>query len=61
MFAVSAEETIDLARAHGLDVVHHTGREDPHGRPGVTWTHLGFRRGPRTGPPSGPRSGLALP
>ncbi|MFF8716795.1 class I SAM-dependent methyltransferase [Streptomyces sp. NPDC015184] len=43
MFPVSAEETISLAQGHGLDVVHETRREDPHGRPGVTWTYLGLQ------------------
>ncbi|MFJ2899695.1 class I SAM-dependent methyltransferase [Streptomyces sp. NPDC087218] len=43
MFPVSAEETISLARGHGLDVIHETRREDPHGRPGVTWTYLGLQ------------------
>ncbi|MGW1164331.1 class I SAM-dependent methyltransferase [Streptomyces sp. NPDC002550] len=43
MFPVTAQETIDLARGHGLDVLHHAQREDPHGRPGVSWTYLGFR------------------
>ncbi|MEV7503309.1 class I SAM-dependent methyltransferase [Streptomyces sp. NPDC093018] len=43
MFPVSAEETVALARAHGLDVIHEARREDPHGRAGVSWTYLGFR------------------
>ncbi|MER5500820.1 class I SAM-dependent methyltransferase [Streptomyces sp. NPDC002561] len=43
MFPVSAEETIGLARGHGLGVIHETRREDPHGRPGVTWTYLGLQ------------------
>ncbi|MFF3396138.1 class I SAM-dependent methyltransferase [Streptomyces sp. NPDC002669] len=43
MFPVSAEETISLARGRGLDVIHETRREDPHGRPGVTWTYLGLQ------------------
>ncbi|MFF8617609.1 class I SAM-dependent methyltransferase [Streptomyces sp. NPDC015350] len=43
MFPVSAEETISLARGHGLDVIHETRREDPHGRSGVTWTCLGLQ------------------
>ncbi|MQY34502.1 hypothetical protein SRB17_24710 [Streptomyces sp. RB17] len=42
MFPVTAQETIGLARGHGLDVLHHAQREDPHGRPGVSWTYLGF-------------------
>ncbi|MDK0524503.1 class I SAM-dependent methyltransferase [Streptomyces sp. ML-6] len=44
MFPVSAEETISLARRHGLEVVHETQRVDLHGRPGVTWTRLGLQR-----------------
>ncbi|MDX2591548.1 class I SAM-dependent methyltransferase [Streptomyces sp. WI03-4A] len=43
MFPVSAEETVGLAHSHGLDVLHRARREDPHGRPGVTWTYLGLR------------------
>ncbi|WP_327299214.1 MULTISPECIES: class I SAM-dependent methyltransferase [unclassified Streptomyces] len=43
MFPVSAEETIDLAHTHGLDIVHHAQREDPHGRPGVAWSYLGLQ------------------
>ncbi|MEU9477957.1 class I SAM-dependent methyltransferase [Streptomyces sp. NPDC048191] len=43
MFPVTAQETIDLARRHGLDVLHHARREDPHNRPGVSWTYLGLR------------------
>ncbi|MEU4930064.1 class I SAM-dependent methyltransferase [Streptomyces yokosukanensis] len=52
MFPVCAQETIDLAREHGLDVVHHARREDPHGRPGVSWTYLGLQL---REPPSAPR------
>lgn len=48
MFPVSAEETIDLAHMHGLDIVHHAQREDPHGRPGVAWTYLALQ--PDAGP-----------
>ncbi len=43
MFPLSAEETTGLALRHGLDVVHHAQREDPHGRPGVAWTYLGLQ------------------
>ncbi|MCX5416144.1 bifunctional 2-polyprenyl-6-hydroxyphenol methylase/3-demethylubiquinol 3-O-methyltransferase UbiG [Streptomyces sp. NBC_00059] len=43
MFLLSAEETISLARSNGLVVVHEARREDPHGRPGVAWTYLGFQ------------------
>ncbi|MFJ3880572.1 class I SAM-dependent methyltransferase [Streptomyces sp. NPDC090077] len=42
MFAVTAQETVDLARTCGLDLLHRAEREDPHGRPGVSWTYLGF-------------------
>jgi SAM-dependent methyltransferase len=44
MFPVTAQETTGLARRHGLDFLHHAQREDPHGRPGVSWTYLGFER-----------------
>ncbi|MGK4585929.1 class I SAM-dependent methyltransferase [Kitasatospora sp. HPMI-4] len=44
MFNVSAHETIELARGHGLSVVHHSEREDPHGRRGVRWTYLGLQQ-----------------
>jgi len=42
MFKVSAHETIELARGHGLGVVHLSEREDPHGRQGVHWSYLGL-------------------
>ncbi|WP_405979306.1 class I SAM-dependent methyltransferase [Streptomyces sp. NBC_00158] len=42
MFAVTAGETVELARTCGLEVLHLAEREDPHGRPGVSWTYLGF-------------------
>ncbi|MEV6117768.1 hypothetical protein AB0L59_36205 [Streptomyces sp. NPDC052109] len=45
MFPVTAQETIGLARRHGLGVLHHAQREDPHGRPGVSWTCLGLQHG----------------
>ncbi|WP_433184079.1 class I SAM-dependent methyltransferase [Actinoallomurus sp. CA-150999] len=45
MFPVTAQETIDLAQTCGLDVVHLAEREDPHGRPGVSWTYLGLELG----------------
>lgn len=44
MFDVSAHETIQLARAHGLTVVHHGEREDPHARRGVRWSNLGWQQ-----------------
>lgn len=43
MFDVSARETVDLAREHGLEVLHVAHREDPHARAGITWTCLGLR------------------
>ena len=46
MFPVCAQETVDLAREHGLEVLHLAEREDPHARPGVTWTYLGLRHAP---------------
>jgi 2-polyprenyl-3-methyl-5-hydroxy-6-metoxy-1,4-benzoquinol methylase len=46
MFPVSAEETIDLARRCGLEVILLSERNDPHGRQGVTWTSLGLQTGP---------------
>ena len=45
MFAVTAEETIALARQAGLDVAHTAW--EPEGiqkRPGVSWTRLAFAR-----------------
>jgi SAM-dependent methyltransferase len=45
MFPVSAEETIDLARRYGLEVILLSERDDPHGRQGVTWTSLGLQAG----------------
>ncbi|MFJ1712806.1 class I SAM-dependent methyltransferase [Streptomyces sp. NPDC088260] len=44
MFNVSAHETIELARGHGLGVVHHSEREDPHARQGVRWSCLGLQQ-----------------
>ncbi|MFG3531824.1 class I SAM-dependent methyltransferase [Streptomyces sp. NPDC047917] len=44
MFDVSADETVALARSHGLDPVRLAGREDLHARPGVRWSCLGLRR-----------------
>ncbi|GAA4625789.1 hypothetical protein GCM10023196_031340 [Actinoallomurus vinaceus] len=60
MFSVSAEETIDLAQSCGLDVAHLAQREDPHGRPGVTWTYLGLRLGVRPAAPDDPQ-GFTVP
>ena len=45
MFPVSAEETIDLARGCGLEVILLAERDDLHGRRGVTWTSLGLQAG----------------
>ncbi len=46
MFEVSAEETIQLARAKGWMVAFQLdGQADLFGRPDVTWTRLGFRKG----------------
>lgn len=45
MFTVSAQETIELARHHGLTVTHHSERADPHARADVSWSYLGLRRG----------------
>ncbi len=44
MFDVTAHETIELARGHGLSLVHHSEREDPHARLGVRWSYLGLRQ-----------------
>ena len=47
MFAVSAEETIALARQHGLDVsldVHAESSQPANRDAGVSWTQLAFRR-----------------
>ncbi|MEV0535720.1 class I SAM-dependent methyltransferase [Kitasatospora sp. NPDC050463] len=50
MFDVSAEETVALARENGLDLLARAGRTDLHGRPGVSWSLLGFERaGARVG------------
>lgn len=46
MFPVSAQETVELAQQHGLEVVHLAHREDPHARPGVCWTYLVLRHAP---------------
>lgn len=46
MFDVTADETVGLARAHGLHLVHRSERADPHGRPGVRWSNLGLRKEP---------------
>lgn len=44
MFDVSAQETIELAHAHGLNVVHLSERDDLHGRQDVRWSDLGLQR-----------------
>ncbi|MFD5919177.1 class I SAM-dependent methyltransferase [Kitasatospora sp. NPDC058201] len=46
MFDVSADETVELARTRGLDLLLRTGRADLHGRPDVRWTVLALRNGP---------------
>ncbi|MDR3082329.1 MAG: class I SAM-dependent methyltransferase [Streptomyces sp.] len=46
MFPVSAQETVELAQRHGLEVVHLAHREDLHGRPDVAWTCLVLRHAP---------------
>ncbi|MGW2161924.1 class I SAM-dependent methyltransferase [Nonomuraea sp. NPDC001699] len=43
MFPVSARETIDLARAHDLELIHLAQRVDPHGRQDISWTCLAFQ------------------
>lgn len=43
MFDVSAEETRDLARRHGLDCIHEGTADDMLRRGGVHWTYLAFR------------------
>ncbi|MEU1729159.1 class I SAM-dependent methyltransferase [Nonomuraea sp. NPDC005692] len=48
MFAVSAQETIRLARTHGLDLIHLAERVDPHGRRDVSWTYLALQMPART-------------
>jgi SAM-dependent methyltransferase len=44
MFDVSADETEDLARRHGLRPIHRSRCGDILGRPEVTWTYLGLER-----------------
>ncbi|MFG3052522.1 class I SAM-dependent methyltransferase [Kitasatospora sp. NPDC048239] len=44
MFDVSADETVELARERGLDVLHRTERLDLHNRSGVRWSILAFQR-----------------
>ncbi|MDT0342839.1 class I SAM-dependent methyltransferase [Streptomyces litchfieldiae] len=45
MFDVSDEETVELARRHGLRLLNHTaGTEDRLGRPEVRWISLVFAR-----------------
>ncbi|MDT4820795.1 class I SAM-dependent methyltransferase [Achromobacter agilis] len=45
MFDVSAQETIELAAAHGLSSHHLAEREDMLDRADVRWSFLGLRRG----------------
>ncbi|MFG2722014.1 class I SAM-dependent methyltransferase [Streptomyces sp. NPDC048416] len=49
MFDVTPEETVRLARRHGLARVHLGERADPHGRSGVHWSYLGLRKETVTG------------
>ncbi|MFJ7277365.1 class I SAM-dependent methyltransferase [Kitasatospora sp. NPDC098663] len=42
MFDVPPEETVALAAARGLRLLHRTERGDLHGRSGVRWTSLAF-------------------
>jgi SAM-dependent methyltransferase len=52
MFEVSAEETIQLARAVGWTVALQLDHQaDLFGRPGVTWTRLAFGKGSGIRPP----------
>ncbi|MBD0746918.1 bifunctional 2-polyprenyl-6-hydroxyphenol methylase/3-demethylubiquinol 3-O-methyltransferase UbiG [Streptomyces sp. CBMA152] len=44
MFEVPDAETVALAEAAGLRVLHRGGRVDLHGRSGVSWSELGFTR-----------------
>ena len=44
MFAVSAEETVELAGRYGLEVVDRVHSGDTHGRPGVSWSTLVLQR-----------------
>ncbi|WP_331768266.1 class I SAM-dependent methyltransferase [Embleya sp. NBC_00896] len=46
MFDVTAHETVELAREHGLTATHLSARQDPHGRQGVSWSYVGLRREP---------------
>lgn len=48
MFDVSAQETVELARGHGLNPVHLSERTDPLGRQGVRWSFLGLQSAPVT-------------
>ena len=46
MFAVSADETVDLATAEGVRLVlQRDGQPASLGQPGVTWTRLAFTKG----------------
>ncbi|MER7752492.1 class I SAM-dependent methyltransferase [Kitasatospora sp. NPDC097643] len=45
MFDVPPEETVALAAARGLRLLHRSGRSDLHGRAGVSWTALVFELG----------------
>jgi len=43
MFAVSAEETIEVAAQNGLHLIRRETRSDPQRRAGVSWTVLAFQ------------------
>ena len=43
MFDVSAEETTELGRQHGLTEIHRSDREDMLGREAVWWSFLGLQ------------------
>jgi SAM-dependent methyltransferase len=44
MFDVSGDETVALARAHGLELAHRGPRADTQRRSGIDWTVLALRR-----------------
>ncbi|MEV6952516.1 class I SAM-dependent methyltransferase [Streptomyces sp. NPDC051183] len=46
MFDVSVDETVELARSHGLHPAHLNERADPLGRQEVRWSYLGLQREP---------------
>ncbi|MCX0246582.1 class I SAM-dependent methyltransferase [Streptomyces drozdowiczii] len=44
MFPVSATETVSLAAARGLSLIHESTQADSLGRPDVTWSNLFFEK-----------------